>query len=480
MNGGNPEAHELVVMKFGGTSVADAPAIGRLVRLVQNRLNDGVVVVVSALAGITDQLLCLGRSAAEGDLVSAGVLLENIHRQHEDLARSVLPSEHASRVCGDLEGEFATLRAAMAETTAAGRLSPPMQDLILGLGECLSSKLISAVLKHEQISAVHVDARSCIVTNACHTRAEPLAEPTTQRLRAHLVPLLQAGCVPVMGGFIAATLQDVPTTLGRGGSDYTAALVGAALRALRIEIWTDVDGVMSADPEICAEARVIPSMTFEAAAELAQLGAKVLHPSTLSPARQQNIPVYVLNSRNSESSGTQIHSHSDPECGVTAVTAKQGVATVDIELHEKVQPKMLHALYDSFDRHYCPIEMMGASARRLSLVVGSAHALPQIAQNLRAVASVIWVNHQALVSLVGDGLPDQAEVARRALSALADLDARVVSHSGSEQSVSFLLKECDAQEAVQRLHRLFLSEQRQPINVRANVASLCQAGVAWQ
>jgi aspartokinase len=190
--------------------------------------------------------------------------------------------------------------------------------------------------------------------------------------------------------------------------------------------------------------------------------------------------VYVLNSRNTESAGTKIHAHSDRECGVTAVTAKPGVATVDIELHEKVQPKMLHALYDSFDRHYCPIEWMGASARRLSLVVGSADALPQIAENLRAVASVTWVNHQALVSLVGDDLPDQAEVATRSLLALAGLDARVVSHSGREQSVSFLLSESDAQKAVQRLHKLFFSERKQPISVRANVASLCQAGGEWQ
>ena len=247
---------ELVVMKFGGTSVEDAAAIRRLLAIVKCRLDAQAVVVVSALARVTDQLLEAGKAAAGGHLGAALSGVRSIYVRHDLLAEELLGPNHG--LGHDFRREFGELESLLVDLERSRELDLQSQDRMLGFGECLSSKLVGAALTLAGANAKHVDARECIVTDGQHGQANPLWDVTSERVRDLLSPLLDAGHVLVLGGFIAATESGTPTTLGRGGSDFSAAILGAALGASRVEIWTDVDGIMTTDPKLCAEARVIP------------------------------------------------------------------------------------------------------------------------------------------------------------------------------------------------------------------------------
>ena len=344
---------EVVVMKFGGTSVEDIAAIRRLIAIVQSRLGAQPVVVVSALARVTDQLLEAGNAAAKGHLGSALATVRDIYVRHERLADSLVEGSAYSALDQELRGEFRALESLLLKLEASRELDLRSQDQLLGFGECFSSSLVKEALRQAGVNAAHVDARRCIVTDARHGQANPVWFETEQRLRDIVSPLLERASVPVLGGFIASTSDGVPTTLGRGGSDFSAAIVGAALCASRVEIWTDVDGIMTTDPKLCSDARVIRKMSFEEATELAHFGAKVLHPATLAPAMRENIPVYVLNSRRPEGEGTEIAAHAKSGGLVSAITAKRNVAAVEIESACGVDSELLRGIYAVFDRHSC-------------------------------------------------------------------------------------------------------------------------------
>jgi aspartate kinase len=466
--------------------VEDAVAIRRVVGLVQSRLNLAPVVVVSALARVTDQLVTIGRAAERDDLQAAKAGVASLRFRHEQVAAELVVGEALWQLRAEFQKEFAPLESLVQEIAAGGEFRPAKQDRLLGFGECLSSRIITAVLRGEGVNARLVDARSCIVTDARHTQAAPLWEETNSCLTQVLTPLLEAKQVPVLGGFIAATREGVPTTLGRGGSDLTASIVGAALQARRIEIWTDVDGVMSGDPSLCAEARLIRKMSFDEAAELAHFGAKVLHPATLEPAARQNIPVYVLNSGNPRCEGTEIVAHVNGGNSVRAVTAKREIAAVEIET-DGVSADLLHKIHATFHRHHCPVEVMGSSRGRMSLLVSGSSALPAVAADLQGAASLRWENHKALVCLVGDNIRRQPDVVSRVFAAVSDLDVRVVCQGGSDRTISFLVDDSKAVDSVQRLHGMFFGkgvksgvDTPPPPSLTANSNALCQAGDAWQ
>jgi len=467
---------DLVVMKFGGTSVEDTAAIRRLIGIVQSRLGAQPVVVVSALARVTDQLLEAGSAAAQGHLGTALAIVRSAYVRHEQLADSLVDGSAYSALDHELRDEFRDLESLLHDLEVSRALDLKSQDHLLSFGECFSSRLVKEALCQAGINAAHVDARACIVTDARHGQASPVWDVTEQRLQQTVSPLLESRRVPVLGGFIAATYDGVPTTLGRGGSDFSAAIVGAALCASRVEIWSDVDGVMTADPKLCSDARVIRRMSFDEAAELAHFGAKVLHPSTLAPAMRENIPVYVLNSRRPEGEGTEIVARAKGGNVVSAITAKRTVAAVEIESTQGVDSELLRAVYAAFDRHSCAVDLMATSLRHISLLVGSTAALPLIAADLRGVADVRWENHKALVCLVGENIRRQPEVASRIFAAVADMDVRVVCQAASDRTITFLVEESKVDESVQRLHGIFFS-QPEPARDWGGISSaFCQAG----
>src|SRR5690242_1918823 len=259
----------MIVMKFGGTSVQDAQAIDRAAAIVRERLNERPVVVVSALAKITDQLLAMAAASGAGNREKALDLSRAARERHYNCACDLLGTHAFEQIAPELESDFDGLDELLRGVVAVGELTSRITDTISGFGERVSSKIAAAAFSQRHIAAAHVDSRQCIVTDSTFGKAIPQFEETDERLKEKLKPLLDWQLVPVMGGFIASTREGIPTTLGRGGSDFSAAIVGAGLNATRIEIWTDVDGMMTTDPNLCPDARRIKNISFEEAGQLA-------------------------------------------------------------------------------------------------------------------------------------------------------------------------------------------------------------------
>ena len=299
-----------------------------------------------------------------------------------------------------------------------------------------------------------------MITDAQHGRAIPLDDEIEHRAKNLVRPLLEDGKVPVMGGFIGATHDGVQTTIGRGGSDFSAALMGSGLDAEAIEIWTDVDGMMTTDPRICPEARRIRVISFEEAAELAYFGAKVLHPATVLPAVQKNIPVLVLNSLNPSNEGTLIVARA-PRSKSTfkAIAAKKRITIVDVVAARMLGAHgFLKAIFDVFDKHHCSIDVVSTSEVSVSLTVDSNEAIPAIAADLEKIADVKYAGRNAIVCLVGENIRETPQIAARVFTALGEINVRMISQGASEINITFVIDEDDVPEAIRRLHRAFFTE----------------------
>jgi aspartate kinase len=450
----------MIVMKFGGTSVEDAAAIDRAACIVRERVPEKPVVVVSALAKVTDQLLAMARAAGAGDRDKAIQLSRALRERHYTVAGELLGTGVFTQFHSELEADFDGLDELLRGLAAVGELTPRTCDNVASFGERISSKIAAAAFAARGIPARLVDARECILTDSHYTHAVPIFDETNDRTVARLKPMVTAGKVPVMGGFIASDAQGTTTTLGRGGSDFTAAIVGAALGAERIEIWTDVDGMMTTDPNLCAGARRIRAISFDEAAELAYFGAKVLHPATLVPAIDKNIPVQVLNSRNPKNEGTRITARA-PSCTNTfkAIAAKKRITVVDVVSARMLMAHgFLKSIFDVFDRHRCPVDVVSTSEVSVSLTVDSNEAIPAIAADLEKLAYVKYEGRKAIVCLVGENIRGTPGIAAKVFTAISDINVRMISQGASEINITFVIEEDDVPEAVRRLHELFFSE----------------------
>ncbi|HTT18833.1 MAG TPA: lysine-sensitive aspartokinase 3 [Candidatus Sulfotelmatobacter sp.] len=453
-------ANSCIIMKFGGTSVGDAKAIERVVSIVRDRLPQNPAVVVSAMARVTDQLLKIARVAGDGDRKTALTLARELRERHYNTAGELLGTALFTEFHSDLGTEFEELEELVRGISAVGELTPRSTDAVASYGEILSSKLLTAALSAHGIEATRVDSRDCIVTDENFTRAAPLFEETNSKLHELLRPLIEQGRVPVMGGFIAATRTGVTTTIGRGGSDFSASIIGAGLNANKIEIWTDVDGMMTTDPNLCPEAHRIKVISFDEAAELAYFGAKVLHPATVLPAVEKNIPVYILNSRNPSCEGTRIAARAPHSKNFfKAIAAKKRITIIDI-----VAPRMLLAhgflkqIFEAFDRHRIPIDVVSTSEVSVSLTVDSNESIPALAADLSQIADVKYEGRKAIVCLVGENLRDVPGIAAHVFGELTDVKIRMISQGASEINLTFVIDEEQVPSVVQRLHKTFFSE----------------------
>ncbi|HYY68666.1 MAG TPA: lysine-sensitive aspartokinase 3 [Terriglobales bacterium] len=452
----------MIVMKFGGTSVEDASAIERVTGIVRSRSAEAPVVVVSALAKVTDQLLAAGQTAATGDRDAALESCQALRQRHRRTACELFPGTHFSQLQSALESQFDLLRELLARIAALQDLTPRSIDCLLSFGELLSSEIVTAALIASGLPAECVDARECIITDCAHTRAAPLFEETRARLEARLRPLIGRELIPVMGGFIGSTLDGIPTTIGRGGSDYSASIVGAAMQAERIEIWTDVPGLMTTDPGLCPEAYLIEQISFEEAAELASFGAKVLHPATLLPAIEKNIPVCVLNSRDPAGKGTWIRSHiAGNGYPVRAIAAKRNTTIVNVAGERAWIPRgFLREVLAVCDRHDCQVDIVASSQVSISLAVESGSATPELVADLERFAQVSCEPRQAIVSVVGENLRGRKGIAARVFGsvAAAGVNVRMISQGASEINIAFVIQEEDVPVAVRRLHTDLFAE----------------------
>jgi aspartate kinase len=452
----------VIVMKFGGTSVGSAERIRGVAERVRERLALRPVVVVSALAGVTDQLI-RGAGMALERRPGTDRIVEDLRARHREVAAS-LTAEGSAR-----QALFAHIDSVLAELSAffvgvhnLAELSPRSLDAISAMGERLSHEIVAAAMREQGLAAEAVDARGIVVTDDSFGRATPLAAETEPRVREKLLPLVKAGTVVVLPGYIAATRDGITTTLGRGGSDYTASIVGAALPAEAIQIWTDVDGMLTVDPRVVETARVLPEVSFAEAAELAYFGAKVLHPATIKPAVEKGIAVGILNTLNPTAPGTLITERaSRPEEAARAIAFKKGISVILI-----AQPRMLMAygfvarVFEVFDRHRTPVDLIATSEVSISLTVDDTGRLPAIEADLAPLGEVEVLRGMAIVSLVGQGFVRQAGLAARMFAALEDINVVMISFGASDVNLSFVVAEDKAESAVRRLHREFFERGR--------------------
>ncbi len=453
----------LVVMKFGGTSVEDPAAIGRTAAIVAGRVASGKtpVVVVSAMAKVTDQLLRCAAAAAQGDRTGALAISSRLRSRHRDTAAALVKDQkEAVTLINWIDQKFDQLDEVLRGLAAILELTPRISDLIVSYGERLSSRMIAAAFCERGINAVHVDARDVIVTDSQFQKAIPIDSIIEMRTAEKVFPLVSEGKVPVMGGFIGSNEAGITTTLGRGGSDFTGALVGGAMHADAIEIWTDVDGIMTSDPRVCPDALRVKVISFEEAAELAYFGAKVLHPATILPAVKKNIPVLVLNSKNPTNEGTRIISLA-PHCKspFKSIAVKKKLSIIDVVASRMLMTHgYLKAIFDIFDKHQCPVDMVSTSEVSVSLTVDSNDKLPAIAADLGKLADVKYEGKKALVCLVGEDIRGQSGMAAQVFGAVRHINVRMISQGASEINMSFMIDEEDADEAVRSLHAAFFKE----------------------
>ena len=446
-------------MKFGGTSVADPDAIGRLIGIVQRQAatQSAPVVVVSALAGVTDTLVSIARLAEDGAVDRAAAELQTLLERHISVATAVT-STSRDAVLADLRHEFDELIGLVHALAVLREVSPRSRDAVLAAGEVVSSRIVAAAFDDHDLPAAWIDARSVLVTDAEHTAAAPDMDATTTRATGRLAPAIRDGRVPVLGGFIGATAAGITSTLGRGGSDYSAAIFGACLDVDEIQIWTDVDGMLTADPRIVPQPRLVPQLSFAEASELAYFGAKVLHPSTILPAVAKNIPVRILNSRRPENTGTLITASGAPANGqqLTAIACKRDVTVIDITSTRMLMAHgFLRRLFEVFERFKTAVDVVTTSEVSVSVTVDDTRRLDSILDNLHTFAEASCERDMAIICAVGENLRTDATLFARAVTSLDRIPLRLVSQAASRRNITFVLRDADVPHAMMRLHESF-------------------------
>ena len=461
----------LQVMKFGGTSVGDAACIARAAQIVAETASAGkCVAVVSAMSGVTNKLIDAARAALSGNASAALTMLDELAAKHESTLAAAIKNEAERTKVGEKMCQVFSEGRRFCEGTAMLReLSQRTLDTISSLGERLSAPMVSAAVRELGLASESVEATELIVTDNYHGGADPLMKETRAKSQARINPLLEKGVVPIVTGFIGATLDGELTTLGRGGSDYSATILGAALDATEVIIWTDVDGVLTADPRLISEARTIPSITYREAAELAFFGAKVLHPKTLKPVVEAAIPVWIRNSFQPEKRGTEIVLKGGKNGGVKALTAIRDVTMISLGGPGIVGlPDVVGRTFSTIAEVRANVLLISQSSSQndICFSVASADAERTIEALRREFADdlkhekVEHINVDpdiAIVAVVGENMRGTPGVAGRTFSALGKENVNIIAiaQGSSETNISFVIEEKDVKKALLATHREF-------------------------
>ena len=446
-------------MKFGGTSVADPDAINRLIGIVrqqQAKTKSAPLVVVSALAKVTDSLVAIAQLAEDGASDKAAGEVKQLLERHVAVATAVTGASRA-KLLEDVKREFDELNGLVHALSVLREVSPRSRDAVYAVGELVSSRIVSAAFADHGIASSWLDARTVLITDAEHNAAAPDMMETCDRARERVAPLLAEGKVVVLGGFIGATAAGITSTLGRGGSDYSAAIFGSCLGVDEIQIWTDVDGMLTADPRIVPQPRLVPQLSFAEASELAYFGAKVLHPSTILPAVAKNIPVRILNARRPDNTGTLITAEGRPAEGrLTALACKRDVTVIDITSTRMLMAHgFLRRLFEVFERFKTAVDVVTTSEISVSVTVDDTRRLEAILDNLHNFAEASCEREMAIICAVGENLRTDPTLFGRAVTSLERIPLRLVSQAGSRRNVTFVLRDADVPHAMMRLHETF-------------------------
>ena len=447
-------------MKFGGTSVQDAEAFLRVASIVAGERENAPVVVTSAMSKVTDALLNAFETAKKGEVENAILSLEPHFERHRAVSREL--TSEAQQKLFEVELKFAEQELGDLLMRVSRRSLPlsMLKDAIVSYGEQLSSRLLAEVFKANDLNARQMDSRRLIVTDDEYGSAAPIWDETEKLIKLELHNLVDNGEIPVLGGFIAASRGGETTVLGRGGSDYSAALVGAALRAREIQIWTDVTGVLTCDPRICPEAKTLKTLSYEEAAELAYFGAKVLHPKTIKPAVDYKIPVRVCNSHQPEERGTMILAETEAVPNtIKSIAHKTGITILRISSARMLGAfGFMAALFQIFERYRVVIDVISTSEVSVALTLDNTDSLEPAVNELKRLGDVEIETENAVVCVVGEGLRATSGLASKIFSTIEDVPVSLISHGASSVNITFVIKENRVKEVIKKLHDEFFND----------------------
>jgi aspartate kinase len=448
----------MIVMKFGGSSIESGSAIRRVAAIIKDHLSRNPVVVVSAMGKTTSRLLELAPEAACGNKYFVSKHLAELQDYHFDEAADAVSGASLARLESSLKRHFRDLYTLLSEIAEEGReLTLALLDEIAAYGERMSSEVIAAALESAGVSSVHVDARRVILTDDRHTQATPLYWETYAKLRR--LPELYSGRVAVIGGFIGASAAGATTTLGRGGSDLTASIVGAGISAEEIQIWTDVDGMLTSDPRLDGDFYRVRSISYDEAAEMARSGAKVLHPDSVMPAIRQHIPIVIRNSRNPLNEGTRIGPCASASGMVKSIACRQDVMVLEIRPEGAgVLELDAPALAQFCNRHAMSPEWVGRQGNAAFVAVGASASPDQARTPFEGCVQVRIHPRSAVLTLVGDHIAGALEVSARVRNALKQIPALVMSAPQSDHAIVVVIPQSYLAQSAALLHRAFFAQ----------------------
>jgi aspartate kinase len=455
----------MIIMKFGGTSVKNAAAIHKVIEIIKHNLHKKPIIVVSALAGITNLLEESVQIAVSQKSVLVGEVIRQVQERHLSVIQELFgqgESFHTLSIAVSLE--IKKLQSLLTATETIRVESNDLNHAVLSIGEILSSRILSTALQKEGIDAVYVDAREIMITTNKNNQIIPVPEKIQEEATTRLQPLLDADKTIVSQGFIAATSDGIPTTLGRNGSDFSASLLGAALNADEIQIWTDVDGILTADPTIIPSAKLLDFMTFDEASELAYFGARVLYPAAIQPAVEKGIPVRVLNSNRPDSAGTLIlkDSVSSKAKIVKSIAYKENITLVTLKSSQLLlSTKILGEFFQHLAEHNMRVYALSKSAIKLSLTLEHTIQLDHILERFNRSGQFKVERHKAIVSVVGEKMKRNPEITGQILAILrqADIPTDLISQFASQISFMFIISEKDIERTIKLLHMHYIEKE---------------------
>ncbi len=447
----------MIVIKFGGTSVGDAQRVANAIDIVAERKGQFPIVVVSALAGVTNDLVGAAEAARACDVERVNQIIAAVRQRHEDVAMRLVQQkfDFFESFIKQLDKQIEQIHTILRGIALLGEITARARDKVLGLGEKLSSVLFAYSMMMRALPGEHVDSEEVVITDSRFGEANPVMDETRAAARRVLLPIIERNLIPVMGGFIGRTRDGATTTLGRGGSDYSAAIVGAVTGAGEIQIWTDVDGMMTADPRLIPSARVIDRISYVEAAELAWFGAKVLHPRTIAPAVAEGIPVRVLNTHNTASAGTLITEEGDPNdsAGPRAVAVKRSITVVHMTSNKMLGAHgFLARLFGIFEELEIAVDLITTSEVSVSVTIDEKHNLKRLIERLAPVADVQVRENQCIVAIVGRNLMRDSIVGARVFEAMRGIPTSMFSLGTSGINLSIVVDESDADRSVRAIH----------------------------
>ncbi len=453
----------MIIMKFGGTSVANFEAITRTIFIIGGKLDQKPVVVVSALSKVTDHLYRISDAAASRDVNEVKTLMDELRSRHVNLAADLLEQSPAlkesavsqvNRICDSLEELVNAV-------CAVGELSDRNKAIIISNGELLSSTIICFAMNAKGIRTNFIDARKMMITSDEYLKAEPVVEEIAARVPGIVEEAYKGMDAVITQGFIGSNLAGRQTVLGRGGSDYSASLIGMAVDAERIEIWTDVDGVRSADPRVVENTKYLEKISFEEAAEMAHFGAKVLHPLTIEPAVKKNIPIYVLNSMNPSGKGTAILRSELIEDGVKSVSFKENIRVINIFSMKMINTSgFLRRVFEIFSESKVSVDLISTSEANISVTVDMAQNIDRVVEQLSEFCDVIVDDDKSQVSVIGKNIVRLNGMLKKTFAPLKKCSIYMISQGASFVNISFVVDREEVMEAVRDLHyHLFEAEE---------------------